>query len=187
MSDLDDFERLLAVVGLRDEQVVDVDTELPGVHRVERMLGVDERRHAAEPLRLGDHLQRQRGLARRFRSEDLDDAATRHAADTERVVDADRAGRDGVDRPDGALLPEAHDRALARTASRFWPTASSTAFRRSLSCRSSRSFFTAGGMLLLIFLASRRWEALLVRRPGRGFLDSNPDARGSSVNEAEPF
>ena len=77
------------------------------------MLGVDERRHAAELLRLGDDLQRQRGLAGRLRPEDLDDAAARHAADAERVVDADGAGGNGVDRLDGAFLAEAHDRALA--------------------------------------------------------------------------
>ena len=109
----DDFERLFAVVGLRDEQVVEIDAELLRVGRVERVLGVDERRHAAELLRFGDHLQRQRRLARRLRPEDLDDAAARHAADAERVVDADGAGGNGVDRLDRALLPEAHDRALA--------------------------------------------------------------------------
>ena len=110
---LDDLERLLAVVGLRDEQVVDIDAELLGVGRVERVLGVDERRHAAEFLRLRDHLQRQRRLAGGLRPEDLDDAAARHAADAEGEVDADGAGRNGVDRLDGALLPEAHDGALA--------------------------------------------------------------------------
>ena len=109
----DDFERLLAVVGLRDQQVVEVDAELLRVGRVERVLGVDERRHAAQLLRLGDDLQRERGLARRLRPEDLDDAAARHAADAERVVDADRAGRDRFDRLNRALLAQAHDRAFA--------------------------------------------------------------------------
>ena len=90
---LDDFERLLAVVGLRDEQVVEVDAQLLRVGGVERVLGVDERRHAAQLLRFGDDLQRERRLARRLRPEDFDDAAARHAADAERVVDADGAGR----------------------------------------------------------------------------------------------
>ena len=104
---LDDLERLLAVVGLRDQQVVEIDAELLRVRRVERVLGVDERRHAAELLRLGNHLQRQRRLARRLRPEDLDDAAARHAADAERVVDADGAGGNRVDRLNGALLARA--------------------------------------------------------------------------------
>ena len=51
-QDFDDLERLLAVVGLRDQQVVEIDAELAGILRVERVLGVDERRHAAELLRL---------------------------------------------------------------------------------------------------------------------------------------
>jgi hypothetical protein len=37
----------------------------------------------------------------------------RHAADAECVVDADGAGRNGLDRGDGAALPEPHDRAFA--------------------------------------------------------------------------
>ena len=42
-----DLERLLAGVGLRDEQRVDVDAELLRVVGVERVLGVDERGDAA--------------------------------------------------------------------------------------------------------------------------------------------
>ena len=109
----DDFERLLAVVRLRDQQVVDVDAQLLRVGGVERVLGVDERRHAAELLRFRNDLQRQGGLAGRFRPEDFDDAAARHAADAEREIDADRAGGNRVDRLNGALLAEAHDRAFA--------------------------------------------------------------------------
>jgi hypothetical protein len=37
-----DFESLLAVVGLRDEEVVDVDAQLAGVDGIEGVLGVDE-------------------------------------------------------------------------------------------------------------------------------------------------
>ena len=78
------------------------------------MFGVDERRHAAELLRLGDDLQRQRRLARRLRPEDLDDAAARHAADAEGVVEADgRRSRSTAIGGDGVLLAQAHDRALA--------------------------------------------------------------------------
>ena len=44
---LGDLERLLAGVRLRDEQVVDVDAQLARVDRVERVLGVHERGHAA--------------------------------------------------------------------------------------------------------------------------------------------
>src|SRR5215813_3199808 len=60
-----DFERLLAGVGLRDQEIVDVDAELAGVYRVERVLGVDEGADAALPLRLRHAMQRERGLAGR--------------------------------------------------------------------------------------------------------------------------
>ena len=112
-EDFDDLERLLAVVGLRDEQIVDVHTELLRIVRVEGVLGVDERGHTAQLLRFGDDLQRQRGLARRLGPENLDDAAARHAADAERVVDADRARGNGFDRLNGPLLAKPHDRAFA--------------------------------------------------------------------------
>ena len=112
-SDFDDFERLLAVVGLRDEQVLELDAELARVLRVERVFGIDERRHAAGLLRLRDDLERQRRLARRFRAEHFDDAAAGNAADAERVVEADRAGRDRGHLRDDLVAAEAHDRALA--------------------------------------------------------------------------
>jgi hypothetical protein len=109
----DDLERLLAVVGLRHEEVVEIDAEFLGIRRIERVFRVDERRHAALLLGLGDDLQRQRRLAGRFRPEDFDDAAARHAADAERVVDADGAGRNRFNRGDDIVLAEAHDRAFA--------------------------------------------------------------------------
>src|SRR5262249_39681838 len=89
-----------------------VHAKLLRVGRVQRMFGIHERRNAAQLLRLGDDLKGERGLTRRLRPEDLDDPAARHAADAERVVDADGARRNSVDRLDGPLLPEAHDGAL---------------------------------------------------------------------------
>ena len=82
------------------------------VDGVERVLGVDEGGHAAAALGLGDHVQRERRLARGLRAVDLDDAAAGQAADAERGVERERAGGDGGDVD---LLPaaEAHDRALA--------------------------------------------------------------------------
>ncbi len=61
---LGDLQRLLAVVGLGDEQVVDVDAQLSGVLGVQGVLGVDERGDAAPLLGLARHRQGQRGLAR---------------------------------------------------------------------------------------------------------------------------
>jgi hypothetical protein len=94
---IDDFQRLLAGVGLRDDQFVDIDAQLPGIDRIERMFGIDEGRRPAGFLRLGDGMQRQRGLARAFRPVDLDDAAARQAADAQRDVEPQRTGGDRLD------------------------------------------------------------------------------------------
>ena len=107
------LERLLAGVGLRDQKVVELDAELPGVGGVERVLRVDEGADAAALLRLGDGVQRERRLAGRFRAVNLHDAAARKSADAERDVEAERAGRNGGDLHHLAVLPKPHDGALA--------------------------------------------------------------------------
>src|SRR3954447_8139095 len=76
------------------------------------MLGVDERGDAAGPLRVGDRVQRNRGLAARLRTVDLDDPAAGQAADAERDVESDRPGGDHLDRGAG-LVAEPHDGTLA--------------------------------------------------------------------------
>ncbi len=68
---VDDLESLLPRVGLGDQQVVDVDTDRRGVDRVERVLRVDVRAHAAVALRLGHDMGGERGLPRRLRPVDL--------------------------------------------------------------------------------------------------------------------
>ena len=109
---LRDVEALLTGVRLRNQQAVDVNAERLGVDRVERVLRVDECRRAAELLRLCYAVQSDRGLTGGLRSVNLDDTAARQAADAEREVEADRAGRDVLDRHAG-VFTEAHDRALA--------------------------------------------------------------------------
>ena len=106
-----DLQRLLARVGLGDEQRVGVHTKLLGVVRVERVLGVDESGDPAGLLGAGDRMQRHRGLARGLRAVDLDDAAAWQPADAERHVQRDRAGRDHFHRHPG-LVTEPHDRPL---------------------------------------------------------------------------
>ena len=110
---LRDFESLFAVIGLRDEKIVDVDAELAGVDGIERVFGVDERGLSAEFLRFGDDLQRQRGLAAGFRAVDFDDAAAREAANAERGVNRQAAAGDDVDRNQNVLAAQPHDGALA--------------------------------------------------------------------------
>src|SRR5262245_24897215 len=92
-----DFQRLLAGVRLRDQEIVEVHAELAGIDRIERVLSVDEGADAALLLRLSYAMQRQRGLARRFGSENLDHAAARQPADAERNVEHERARGGGLD------------------------------------------------------------------------------------------
>ena len=108
-----DLQRLFAGVGLGDQHLVDVDAELLGVARIERMFGVDIGGDAALLLDLGHDMQRQRGLARGFRAVDLDHAAARQPADAERDVEAERAGRDRVGRHAQIARAQLHHRALA--------------------------------------------------------------------------
>jgi hypothetical protein len=77
------------------------------------VLGVDEGAGAGLALHLGDDLQGEGGLARRFRAVDLDHAAARQAADAQRDVQAERAGGDHLDVLDLLAFAQPHDRALA--------------------------------------------------------------------------
>ena len=95
-QDFGDFQSLFAAVGLRDQQVVDIDAELARVVGIQRMFGVDEGGRSAELLRFGDGVQRQRGFAARFRSEDFDDAAAGIAADAECGIQRQRSGGDRI-------------------------------------------------------------------------------------------
>ena len=72
---VDDLQRLLAVVGLGDQQLVGVDADPARVDRVDRVLGVDEGADPAARLGLGDDVVDQRRLARGLGAEDLDDPA----------------------------------------------------------------------------------------------------------------
>ena len=80
------------------------------------MLGVDERAHAAELLRLGEHVVDQRRLARGLRTEDLDDAPPRHTPDAEREIERQRARGDRVAAHLRALVAHPHDGALPELA-----------------------------------------------------------------------
>ena len=103
---------------------------LLGVDRVERVLGVDEGRGAALLLALGDDLQRQRGLARGLRTVDLDDAAARQAADAERDVEPERAGRHRRRcRASRCASPRRMTEPLPNCFS-IWPSAAESAFLR---------------------------------------------------------
>src|SRR5690606_3368469 len=77
------------------------------------MLGVDEGGGAALLLYLGDDLERECGLTRGLRTVNLDDAAARQPADTERDIEPERPGRHDVDVARRDRIPEPHHRAFA--------------------------------------------------------------------------
>ena len=86
-----DFECLLAVVWLRDEEVFDVDAEFFGIEAVEGVFGIDESGDAALFLRFGDDVDGEGGFTGGFGAVYFDDAAFWEAADAECVVEADAA------------------------------------------------------------------------------------------------
>ena len=58
-------------------------------------------------------MQRERGLARRFRAEDLDDAAARQSADAERDIEPQRSCGNRLHLHRMLVLSEPHDGAFA--------------------------------------------------------------------------
>ena len=109
---LKDGEPLFAAVRLRQIELFHLHAERGREPRIERVFGVDERRHAAGLLRFGDGVQCQRGLAAAFGAEHLDDAAAREAADAQRHVHGQDTGGDHV-HFDVRPFAHQHDRAVA--------------------------------------------------------------------------
>ena len=77
------------------------------------MLGVDERTHSAQLLRLGQDVVDERRLPRRLGAEDLDDAPSRDAANSKRNVQWQCPRGDSVHGDPRARVAHAHDSALA--------------------------------------------------------------------------
>jgi hypothetical protein len=89
-----DFERLFGVIGLGDEEIVDIDAEFAGIGGIEGVFHVDEGGHAAGLLGLGDGLEGEGGFTGGFRAVDFDDAAAREAAHAQGMVEGDGTRRD---------------------------------------------------------------------------------------------
>ncbi|MNM60419.1 hypothetical protein D3C81_716980 [compost metagenome] len=110
-----DFQRLLAGVRLRDQQVVDIDAQLASVLGIESMLGVDEGASSAVLLGFGNDRQGQRGFTRRLRTVDLDDTAFWQTTNTKGDVQPQGAGGNGRHAL-ALMVAHAHDCALAELA-----------------------------------------------------------------------
>ena len=92
-----DFQRLLAVLRLGNNQRISIDAELARIDRVKRMFRIDERGDATVFLGIGHHMQRQCGLAGGFRTINLHDTALRQAADTQCHIQCQRSSRNHLD------------------------------------------------------------------------------------------
>src|SRR5690606_4349812 len=86
------FQRLLSIVRLRNEQVIYIHTQLLGVIFVKSMFRIDEGGHAAFLLRFGDHMNGQGGFARRFRTIDLHYPSFGESSDTQCDIQANGTG-----------------------------------------------------------------------------------------------
>ena len=104
-----DLEGLLAGIRLRDEKVVDVEPDLlprrPGRGRAPHRRTRPSRPGAG----LRDHFERQGRLAGRLRPVDLDHPPAREPADSERRIETERPGRNGLDVAGHRRVAEAHD------------------------------------------------------------------------------
>ena len=89
-----DFQCLFAGIRLGNHQFFHFHAQLARINRVEGVFGIDKGAHTAVFLALGDGFQTQGGFTGRFRAENFNNAAARQTADTERQIDAERAGRD---------------------------------------------------------------------------------------------
>ncbi len=112
-----DFQRLLAGVGLGDQQIVHVDAQFSGVNGVQGVFGIDEGGTTTQLLGFGDDLKRQGGFAGGFGSIDFGHPPTRQATDAQGDIQAERAGGNGHHVTGGAGgVAHSHDRALAKLA-----------------------------------------------------------------------
>ena len=127
------------VSGLRNVQVVHAHAQDFGIHGVERVLGVDEGRRAAQLLRLRNDMQRDGRLTGGLGSIDLHDPAARDAAHAERIVQLDAAGGDDRNRDLGARVSSFMTAPLPNCFS-IWLSAISSAFSFSTPMRSNRPF-----------------------------------------------
>ena len=117
-----DFQRLLAGIRLRHQQIIDIHAELPGVHQVERMLGVDEGRGAAQFLALRDNTAGPGSSCPRIparKSRPPGRAASRRCRG-QYPAPANRWKRPRPARTNAAVA-QAHDRCPCRTAFRSVP------------------------------------------------------------------
>ncbi|MPM99003.1 hypothetical protein SDC9_146193 [bioreactor metagenome] len=111
---LGNLKRLLARIRLRDVEIVHAYAQCLRICGVERVLRVDERRSTAHALRFGNDMQGDGGFTGGFRPKYLDDSAAWNAANAERIVQREAAGRHSRNRRTRCSVAEFHNCAFAK-------------------------------------------------------------------------
>ena len=109
---VDDLERLLARIGLGNEDLIDVHADTRGIRGIERVLGIDKCHDAAHSLSLCQNLERKRCLAGGLGAVNLDDTAARHTADAQSGIEGQGARGNGLDLELGTTVAVPHDGTL---------------------------------------------------------------------------
>ena len=110
---LGDVQRLLGAVGLGDQQIVQDEAAIAGVDGVQGVLNVDVGCGPAELLSLGHDVDGQGRLSGGLAAEDLGDPASGYAADAQRDVQGQGAGRNALCGQGLAYFAKAHHGAFA--------------------------------------------------------------------------
>ncbi len=90
------FQGLLAIIGLTDKKVVGIHSQLLCIETVESVLGIYESGYATSLLGLGNSVDGQRRLTRRFRTIDFYDAPLGIPANAQGMVQTDRTRGDDL-------------------------------------------------------------------------------------------
>ena len=107
-----DFEGLLPIVRLGDEEGLEVHAQGLRIGPVKGVFRVDDGGDAARFLGLGDRMDRQGGFSAGFRAVDLDDPALGVTPDAQRMVQGDGSARDDLRRIPFWLISQLHDGTL---------------------------------------------------------------------------
>ena len=88
-----DLERLLARIGLGNQEIININAQLFGIGRIQRMLGINNRTGAPGLLRFSNNMQSQCGFTGTFRPVNFCNTPTGQPANAKANIQADRACR----------------------------------------------------------------------------------------------
>ena len=111
---INDLQRHLAGVGLRDQQVLHINAQRSGINGIQGMLRIHEGRHTTTLLHFSNRVQGERGFTGTFRAVDLHHTTLR-VTTTQGEVKGQRTGGNRL-HPHAGGIAQPHDRSLAEVA-----------------------------------------------------------------------